>query len=206
MSHKVVLASNNAGKLREFSAILGAAGIEMISQGQLGVPEAPEPYITFVENALAKARHASRHTGLPAMADDSGLCVNALGGAPGVYSARYAALHGGEKSDAANNRQLIAALEGQADRSGFYVAVLVYLRSADDPTPLIAEGRWAGEVVSQAGGEGGFGYDPHFFIPSLGKTVAELAPGQKNAISHRAQALRHLLHALQPGATGAKQR
>lgn len=206
MSHKVVLASNNAGKLREFSAILGAAGIEMIGQGQLGVPEAQEPYATFVENALAKARHASRHTGLPAMADDSGLCVNALGGAPGVYSARYAVLHGGEKSDAANNRQLIAALEGQEDRSGFYVAVLVYLRSADDPTPLIAEGRWAGEVVSQPSGGGGFGYDPHFFIPSLGKTVAELAPEQKNAISHRAQALQQLLRALQSDVGGATQR
>ncbi|MFT0548200.1 RdgB/HAM1 family non-canonical purine NTP pyrophosphatase [Allopusillimonas ginsengisoli] len=203
MLHKVVLASNNAGKLREFSAILGAAGIEMVSQGQLGVSEAEEPFATFVENALAKARHASRATGLPAMADDSGLCVNALNGAPGVYSARYAALAGGEKSDAANNRQLIAQLDGQADRSGFYVAVLVYLRFADDPTPVIAQGRWEGEIIDHPRGDSGFGYDPHFFIPSLGKTVAELAPAQKNAISHRAQALQRLLTALQPDVGGA---
>ncbi len=206
MSHKVVLASNNAGKLREFSAILGTAGIDMVPQGQLGVSEAEEPFATFVENALAKARHASRQTGLPAMADDSGLCVNALGGAPGVYSARYAALNGGEKSDAANNQQLISALKGQADRSGFYVAVLVYLRSADDPTPVIAEGRWAGQIVDAPRGSSGFGYDPHFFIPSLGKTVAELAPTQKNAISHRAQALQRLLSALQPDTVGATKR
>lgn len=203
MLHKVVLASNNAGKLREFSAILSAAGIDMVSQGQLGVSEADEPYATFVENALAKARHASRQTGLPAMADDSGLCINALDGAPGVYSARYAVLNGGEKSDAANNRQLIAALQGQTDRSGFYVAVLVYLRSPDDPTPVIAEGRWVGEFIDEPRGNSGFGYDPHFFISSLGKTVAELAPAQKNAISHRAQALQRLLSALQPDVGGA---
>ncbi|HUH60051.1 MAG TPA: RdgB/HAM1 family non-canonical purine NTP pyrophosphatase [Candidimonas sp.] len=193
---KVVLASNNAGKLAEFSAILEPAGIEMIPQGQLGVPEADEPFITFVENALAKARHASRLTGLPALSDDSGLSVAALNGAPGVFSARYAALSGGEKSDEANNRHLLEQLAGKTDRSACYVAVLVYLRYADDPRPIIAQGEWQGEIATEAAGSNGFGYDPYFFLPSHGKTVAQLHPTQKNALSHRAQALQELLRVL----------
>ncbi|MGB6105201.1 MAG: RdgB/HAM1 family non-canonical purine NTP pyrophosphatase [Pusillimonas sp.] len=193
---KVVLASNNAGKLKEFSAILADAGISMVAQGELGVSEAEEPHATFVENALAKARHASRHTGLPALADDSGLCVAALGGAPGVYSARYAALAGGEKSDTANNRHLVAQLAAEADRSACYVAVLVYVDSADDPRPVIAEGVWEGRIIDQPRGANGFGYDPHFYLPAADKTVAELDPAEKNSQSHRAQALRKLLQAL----------
>lgn len=168
----------------------------MIPQGELGVEEAEEPFATFVENALAKARHASQQTGLPALADDSGLCVDALGGAPGVYSARYAALDGGEKSDSANNRKLVQALATQQDRSASYVAVLVYVRSAEDPRPIIAEGVWKGEIVDTPVGEHGFGYDPHFYLPDLGKTASELAPEVKNRYSHRARALRALLEAL----------
>lgn len=193
---KVVLASNNAGKLKEFSAILASAGMRMVPQGELGVGEAEEPYATFVENALTKARHASRHTGLPALADDSGLCVDCLGGAPGVYSARYASLDGGEKSDAANNRLLLQTLEGQADRSASYVAVLVYVRSADDPRPIIAEGVWHGQIALEPAGANGFGYDPYFYLPDLGRTAAELAPEEKNSHSHRSRALRKLLRAL----------
>ncbi|NLY28959.1 MAG: RdgB/HAM1 family non-canonical purine NTP pyrophosphatase [Alcaligenaceae bacterium] len=192
----VVLASNNAGKLREFSAILGRIGWSMIPQGELGVAEADEPHLTFVENALAKARHASRHTGKPALADDSGLCVHALKGAPGVFSARYAALAGLEKSDAANNAWLVKQLQGIADRRAAYVAVLVYVRSADDPIPVIAQGIWPGEIVDQPRGEHGFGYDPHFYIPELGLTVAELAPDRKNTLSHRARALQGLVSQL----------
>lgn len=190
---KVVLASNNKGKLKEFSSILADAGISMVAQGDLGVSEAEEPYATFVENALTKARHASRSTGLPALADDSGLCVAALGGAPGVYSARYAALAGGEKSDTANNRHLVAQLASKTDWTACYVAVLVYVRSADDPRPVIAEGVWQGEIIAQPRGENGFGYDPHFYLPDAGKTVAELEPAEKNAQSHRARALQQLL-------------
>ncbi|WP_454007757.1 RdgB/HAM1 family non-canonical purine NTP pyrophosphatase [Alcaligenes sp. Marseille-Q7550] len=197
--HKqVVLASNNAGKLKEFSAILSAAGITMVPQGQLGVPEADEPFGTFVENALAKARHASRLTGLPALADDSGLCVDALGGAPGVYSARFAAMEqGGEKSDAANNELLVRRLQGRADRRACYVALLVYVRHADDPRPIIVEGVWEGEIVDQPQGEHGFGYDPHFYIPQFLQTVAQLSPEIKNRHSHRGQALQSLLARLE---------
>lgn len=197
--HKqVVLASNNAGKLKEFSAILSAAGITMVPQGQLGVPEADEPFGTFVENALAKARHASRLTGLPALADDSGLCVDALGGAPGVYSARFAAMEqGGEKSDAANNELLVRHLQGRADRRACYVALLVYVRHADDPRPIIVEGVWEGEIVDQPQGEHGFGYDPHFYIPQFRQTVAQLSPEIKNRHSHRGQALQSLLARLE---------
>ena len=190
---KVVLASNNAGKLREFAALLGAAGIELIPQGALNVPEAEEPYPTFVENALTKARHAAKLTGLPALADDSGLCVRALRGAPGVYSARYAQLSGGEKSDAANNARLVAALQGETDRRAYYFCVLALVRHADDPEPLIAEGRWHGEILDTPRGEHGFGYDPHFFLPSLNASAAQLEPAVKNAASHRAMALRQLL-------------
>ncbi|MCI2808770.1 RdgB/HAM1 family non-canonical purine NTP pyrophosphatase [Eoetvoesiella caeni] len=195
-ANKVVLASNNAGKLKEFSAILQSAGIAMVPQGELGVPEAEEPFATFVENALTKARHASALTGLPALADDSGLCVAALDGAPGVYSARYAALNGGEKSDAANNRLLVETLAGKANRAASYIAVLVYVRSATDPRPLIAEGVWNGEIVDDPRGRHGFGYDPHFYLPQLKQTVAELEPSVKNRLSHRAQALEKLLEAL----------
>jgi len=190
---KLVLASNNAGKVKEFQRLLGALAIEVIPQGQLGVGEAEEPHATFVENALAKARHAAAATGLPALADDSGICVPALGGAPGVYSARY----GGEpKSDARNNQKLVADMTGHADRRAFYYAVLVLVRTADDPRPLIAEGRFDGELLAEPRGEGGFGYDPHFWVPALGKTVAELTPEEKNPISHRGQALAALLDKL----------
>lgn len=193
---RVVLASNNAGKLREFASLLDAAGIDLIAQGELGVPEAPEPHATFVENALAKARHASTLTGLPALADDSGLCVRALNGAPGVYSARYASMDGGEKSDAANNARLVADLAGTTDRRAYYFCVLVLVRHADDPEPLIAEGRWHGEVIDVPRGANGFGYDPHFFLPTFNASAAELDPARKNALSHRALALRDLLQRL----------
>ena len=192
-SREVVLASNNAGKLREFSAILSKAGIRMVAQGELGVTEAEEPHVTFVENAIAKARHASLQTGRPALADDSGLCVPALGGAPGVYSARYASMSGGERSDLANNFRVVSQLEQAADRSAYYVAVLVYLDGPDDPCPLVAEGRWYGEIISTPRGSNGFGYDPHFWLPEHGCTVAELEPEEKNRSSHRARALQKLL-------------
>lgn len=190
---RVVLASNNAGKLREFAALLGAAGIELVPQGALNVPEADEPHPTFVENALAKARHAAKLTGLPALADDSGLCVRALRGAPGVHSARYAQLAGGEKSDAANNALLVERMKTHADRRAYYYCVLALVRHADDPEPLIAEGRWHGVVLDAPRGENGFGYDPYFFLPALDATAAQLDPAVKNASSHRAIALRQLL-------------
>lgn len=190
---RVVLASGNAGKFQEFSALFTPLGIELIPQSELGVPEVAEPHCTFIENALEKARHASRLTGLPALADDSGLCVDALGGAPGVYSARYASLKGGEKSDAANNALLVRELVEQADRRACYVAVLALVRAAEDPRPLVGEGVWHGEIVDTPRGDYGFGYDPYFYLPDLGKTAAELAPAEKNAVSHRAQALRELL-------------
>ncbi|WP_034294775.1 RdgB/HAM1 family non-canonical purine NTP pyrophosphatase [Herbaspirillum sp. RV1423] len=193
MTQKIVLASNNQGKLKEFGALLGEIGLDVRQQGEFDVPEAEEPFATFVENALAKARHASRLTGLPALADDSGVCVNALGGAPGVWSARYA---GEPKSDAANNAKLIADLVGHDDKSAYYYCVLVYVRHADDPQPVIADGSWHGEIVAQARGAGGFGYDPHFWLPALNKTAAELTPAEKNACSHRGQALRALVEKL----------
>lgn len=190
---KLVLASNNAKKLVELSAILSPLGFELIPQGELGVPEADEPHVTFVENALAKARHAARLTGLPALADDSGLCVAALGGAPGVYSARYA---GEPKSDARNNDKLLAEMVGQPDRRAHYTALLVYVRHADDPQPVIAEGEWHGEILTAARGSGGFGYDPLVLIPELGLTVAEIPAEEKNRRSHRGQALRQLVEKL----------
>ena len=193
----IVLASNNAGKLREFSAILGAAGFRITPQGELGVSEAEEPYDTFLENALTKARHASRQTGRPALADDSGLCVDALQGAPGVLSARYAAIaNGTPRSDTDNNAFLVSQLKSHENRKARYVAVLVYVRHANDPCPIVAQGEWAGEIVDEARGEHGFGYDPHFYIPGQGMTVAQLPPEQKNRISHRGQALQALLAAL----------
>jgi XTP/dITP diphosphohydrolase len=190
MTQRLVLASNNAGKLREFAEILAPIGFELHPQGEFNVPEAEEPHATFVENALEKARHASRLTGLPALADDSGVCVNALGGAPGVYSARYA---GEPKSDARNNEKVIADLAAHADKSAYYYCVLVYVRHADDPQPVIADGRWHGEITATARGSNGFGYDPHFWLPQLGKCAAELNKDEKNALSHRGQALRELV-------------
>ena len=193
MTQRLILASNNAGKLKEFAQLLEPIGFDLHPQGEFNVPEAEEPFGTFVENALAKARHASRLTGLPALADDSGVCVNALGGAPGVYSARYA---GEPKSDARNNEKLVADLALQADKSAYYYCVLVYVRHADDPQPVIADGRWNGEIIAQPRGANGYGYDPHFLIPSLDKTTAELDPVRKNAMSHRGQALRALVEKL----------
>ncbi|MGU7813743.1 RdgB/HAM1 family non-canonical purine NTP pyrophosphatase [Burkholderia sp. AW49-1] len=190
---RIVLASNNAGKLREFAALFSTVGIEIVPQGDLAVPEADEPFGTFIENALTKARHASRLTGLPAIADDSGLCVRALRGAPGVYSARYAQRAGGDKGDAANNAYLVEQLRGVDDRRAYYCCVLALVRHADDPEPLFAEGRWAGEIVDTPRGEHGFGYDPYFHLPSLGATAAELEPAVKNTHSHRALALKALL-------------
>jgi len=193
MIRKLVLASNNAGKLREFSAMLAPIGFELHPQGEFNVPEAEEPYPTFVENALAKARHASRLTGLPALADDSGVCVNALGGVPGVLSARYA---GEPKSDERNNEKLIADLAPHIDKSAYYYCVLVFVRHANDPQPVIAEGRWNGEIISQARGAGGFGYDPYFWLSASGRTAAELSAEEKNRLSHRGQALRMLVEKL----------
>ncbi|MFP6558349.1 RdgB/HAM1 family non-canonical purine NTP pyrophosphatase [Paraburkholderia sp. B3] len=197
---RVVLASNNAGKLREFAALFGTVGIELLPQGQFNVPEAEEPHPTFVENALAKARHAAKLTGLPALADDSGLCVRALFGAPGVYSARFAQLAGGEKSDAANNALLVERLKDEADRRAYYYCVLALVRHAADPEPLIAEGRWHGVVLDSPRGANGFGYDPYFLLPELNATAAELDPAVKNASSHRAMALKHLLARLKEDA------
>ncbi|TAL56358.1 RdgB/HAM1 family non-canonical purine NTP pyrophosphatase [Pandoraea sp.] len=199
MLDRIVLASNNPGKLREFDALFQPLGIELVPQGALGVSEADEPHVTFIENALAKARHASAATGLPALADDSGLCVAALHGAPGVHSARYASLVGKAKSDAANNAHLIeqlAAHPSPGERAACYYCALVLVRRADDPLPIIAEGRWDGQIVDLARGTHGFGYDPHFFIPALGQTAAELSPDVKNEVSHRARALRQLIDKL----------
>lgn len=197
---RLVLASNNPGKLREFGTLLAPLGFDVVPQGELGIPEAEEPFVTFVENALAKARHASRLSGLPALADDSGISARALGGAPGVYSARYAQMAGKPKSDAANNAHLVSQLAGKLDRHAHYYCVLVFVRHVEDPCPLIAEGVWHGEVVDAPRGAGGFGYDPHFLLPALGKTAAELSADEKNAVSHRAQALRVLVDRLQADA------
>ena len=186
MEKVLVLASNNKGKLREFQAMFAGAGVEVINQGALGVPSCPEPYETFVENCLAKARHAARLTGKPAMADDSGVCVDALGGMPGVHSARFA---GEPSDDAANNRLLVEKLQGTENRRAHYTCVLGAVRSADDPEPLIAEGRWFGEIRDTPAGEGGFGYDPYFFLPDAGKTAAQMSAEEKNSVSHRGQAL-----------------
>ena len=192
--HKLVIASNNPGKLRELQLTLASLPIEILTQVQLGIDEAEEPHCTFIENALAKARHVSRISGLPALADDSGLCVAALGGAPGVQSARYA---GEPKSDSRNNEKLLQAMEGVVDRRAHYYCVLVLVRHADDPQPLIAEGEWHGEIAQRMRGEGGFGYDPLFWLPQLNKMSAELSRDEKAQISHRAQALHILLQRLQ---------
>ena len=188
--HKLVLASNNAGKLKEFSELLAPFEFEVIPQGQLDIPAAEEPFHTFLENALAKARHASQLSRLPALADDSGICVNALHGAPGVHSARYAGEHA---NDADNNQKLLAALANQTGRSAYYICALVLLQSADDSNPITVEARWDGEFIDIPRGDNGFGYDPYFYIPELGKTAAELSPNEKNAFSHRGQALRTLI-------------
>lgn len=191
---KLVLASGNAGKLREFGELFATLNIALLPQSTFNVPEAEEPHCTFVENALAKARHCARITGLPSLADDSGLCVAALGGAPGVRSARYA---GEPKSDQRNNAALLQALEDVTDRRAHYVAVLVMVRHADDPQPLIAEGEWHGEILVSPRGEGGFGYDPLFWVPSHQCTAAELPSEAKHAMSHRGKALQSLLRRLQ---------
>jgi XTP/dITP diphosphohydrolase len=195
---KLVLASGNPGKLREFHQMLEPLGYEIVPQGVLGIADAEEPHATFVENALAKARHASGLAKMPAFADDSGICVAALGGEPGVHSARYAGTPAGEPAgreaqDARNNRKLIDALANQRDRRAHYYCVIVLVRHADDPEPLIAEGRWHGEVILEPRGANGFGYDPYFLLPAFGRTAAELEPDEKNGVSHRGQALKHLV-------------
>jgi XTP/dITP diphosphohydrolase len=192
-SRRLVLASDNAGKLVELQALLEPLRIEVLPQRVFGVSGAPEPHPTFLENALAKARHAAHATGLPALADDSGLCCTGLGGAPGVRSARFAA---DDASDAQNNAALVARLTGVEDRAAHYVCVLVALRSPEDPEPIVAEGRWYGHIVAQPRGANGFGYDPYFWLDELGATAAELEPRQKNSLSHRALAMRHLRSAL----------
>lgn len=193
---KIVLASNNLGKVAEFQSLFDTLQVQLIPQGQLGVSEAEEPFGTFVENALAKARHASAATGLPAVADDSGLSVLALGGAPGVYSARYAAMHNAGQGDADNNDLLLKNMVDIANRKACFVSLLVYVNSPDDPRPIIAEGVWWGEVAQSPMGENGFGYDPVFFVPEFNQSAAQLAPEQKNQYSHRAQALQVLIHRL----------
>ena len=192
-SGKLLIASNNAGKIREFHRLLSPLGLEVISQSQLGISEAEEPHVTFVENALVKARHASRHSGLPALADDSGICVAALGGAPGVLSARFA---GEPRSDERNNDLLLERMRDQADRRAHYYCVLVLVRHADDPEPLIVQGAWHGEVLRERRGSGGFGYDPLFLDPTLGLSGAELALEAKNQVSHRGKALALLVESL----------
>ena len=181
---QTILASNNSKKIAELAAILARFGMEIKAQRDYGIEEIPETGLTFIENALIKARHAARQSGLPAIADDSGLCVPALGGAPGIYSARYS----GEGDDG-NNRKLLAALENVADRRAYYVCLIVYLRHADDPLPLIAQGLWHGTIALDARGDGGFGYDPLFVPAGDNRTAAEYSAAEKNSISHRARAL-----------------
>ncbi len=193
---KLLLASNNDKKLRELDAILAPLGWQLVAQGELGIPEAEEPHVTFVENALAKARHAAQASGLPALADDSGLCVDALGGQPGVFSARYA---GEPKSDARNNEKLLAELADSRQRSARFVSVIVFVRHADDPQPIIAEGEWHGEILTAPRGDDGFGYDPLFGIVELGQSAAELSAAEKNRRSHRGQALARLVERLRVG-------
>jgi XTP/dITP diphosphohydrolase len=201
--NKLVLASSNPGKLREIESLLAPLGIEVVAQSRLGIPDAEEPHATFVENAIAKARHASRNAGLPALADDSGICARALDGEPGVRSARFAAADGGsagrEDMDARNNAKLVRLLAAHSDRRAHYHCVVALVRRPDDPQPMIAEASWAGEIVERPRGDNGFGYDPYFFLPDLGKTAAELEPAQKNLVSHRGKALRRLIAKLMEG-------
>ncbi len=203
---KLVLASGNAGKLREFREILAPQGYELIAQGELGIPDPEETGLSFVENALLKARHASQLSGLPALADDSGLCVEALGGAPGLYSARYASLRepgavqpaGAPGDHAANIAKLLAELGDRGDnvRGAFFISVIALMRHPLDPAPLIAEGRWHGRILHAPRGSGGFGYDPVFLDPQTDRSAAELAPADKHRISHRGRAVTSLLKAL----------
>jgi len=191
---RLVLASNNPGKLREIRMLLAPLAIQVVNQSELGIPEADEPHASFLENALAKARHACAASGLPALADDSGLCVDALGGEPGVHSAYYAGRVGDrETRDARNNAKLIAALADTAERRAHYCCVLVLLRRADDPQPVVAEGVWRGEIAAAPRGSGGFGYDPLFYLHEYGRTAAELDAAEKNRLSHRGRALEALL-------------
>ncbi len=194
---RLVLASGNPGKLREMRALLAPLALEVVPQDALDIAEAEEPHHTFLENALAKARHASRASGLPALADDSGLCVAALGGEPGVQSAYFAGHEGDrEARDARNNAKLVRALEGRADRRGEYVCVMVLVRHAADPRPIVVEGAWRGEIVAVPRGANGFGYDPHFLVGSLGRTAAELDAETKNRLSHRGLAAARLIERL----------
>lgn len=204
MSKTLILASNNAKKLKELQALIAPLGVELVTQGALGIPEAEEPHITFVENALAKARHAAREGQGPAIADDSGLCVAALGGAPGVRSARYAVDAGRvaeglprETIDAANNAWLLDQMQGTTHRRAHFTCLLVAVRHADDPEPLIAEGHWEGELLHAAQGAHGFGYDPLLWLPEHRQSAAQLAPEIKNSISHRAQACQKMLQLIQ---------
>jgi XTP/dITP diphosphohydrolase len=194
MSERIVLASANQGKLRELRELLAGADFEVLGQPELGISAAEEPHQTFLENALAKARHAAAQSGMPAIADDSGLCVPALQGQPGVRSARFA---GPGATDVDNNAELLRRLDGVSDRRAHYVCVLVALRAADDPEPLVADARWNGSILHEPRGAGGFGYDPLFFVPSHGCSAAELAPPEKNRISHRGVALHDLRQRLQ---------
>lgn len=192
---RLVLASNNARKASELAALLAPLGIEVLPQSAFDVPEAEEPHSSFIENAIAKARNAAVHSGLPAIADDSGLCVAALGGAPGVHSARFA---GEPRSDARNNALLIERLDGIQDRSAFFYCAVALVRHADDPCPLIADGEWHGQILVAPRGENGFGYDPLFYLPDMEQTAAELESQLKNTLSHRGAAMRHLLARLRP--------
>ena len=190
---KIVLASNNPGKLAELQAMLAPLGVQLLRQSELGIPEAEEPFRTFVENALAKARHAARLSGLPALADDAGLCVNAFGGLPGVDTAFYATQHGYAKGDDNNVKALLEQMAGVADRRAALVSTLVAVRSANDPEPLIACGRVAGEITREPMGSNGFGFDPVMFLPAFGKTFAQLPLEVKNANSHRGHAARQMM-------------
>jgi XTP/dITP diphosphohydrolase len=189
MNRRIVIASSNPGKLREFRHLLAPLGWDVVSQTELNVAPAEEPHATFLENALAKARHASAATGLPALADDSGICVAALGGAPGVLSARFA---GEPSDDQRNNGELLRRLVNERDRRAHYTCVLAAVRAVEDPEPLIADARWHGVIIDAPRGNGGFGYDPLFLLPALGKTAAELDPAEKNRISHRGLAMAEL--------------
>ena len=205
---KIVLASNNAGKLAELRAMLAPLGLELVAQGELGIPEAPEPFHTFVENALAKARHAAQHSGLPALADDAGLCVDAFGGLPGVDTAYYATRFGYAKSDDNNVRALLEQMQGVENRRAAMVSTLVAVRSAQDPQPLIAVGRVVGEIARSPRGSNGFGFDPVMYIAEFGQTFAELPVEVKNANSHRGRAVRAMVellreHWLQAGAASS---
>lgn len=190
MAKKIVLASSNLGKLAEFNALFGPLGIELISQQALGIAPAPEPFFTFVENALTKARQASSISGLPSLADDSGICVEALDGAPGIHSARFA---GPDSTDTQNNEHLLDLMKNHTNKRARYVCALVFIRHTNDPEPIIASGTWNGEIIDSPRGANGFGYDPFFFLPDLGQTAAELSPALKNKISHRALAMQELM-------------